>query len=794
MSTQTQRFQTFIARSRPHRVAILAYIDDPNWQDSCLGIIQFITKIWGGSQTVIIPTDGKTIAEEFWAVLSAHDPDIFYRYRTTGSDLKRLDPARFQSVLDSGVNANLASSGMAEADLRADIEASLSMRSLDPFSISDDLLQQLIIRLSPLHINLHSEEMKRKLIVHSISRGSLPPYPLTRVLDVIPYSGSVKTIATIVRDDNQDQTPPELWIAAAVGSNDESHAAALLGANVIPKSFKTSEHSSSQLISLGIQPVLVLQTSTPLSLSMTALAFCRSVKSLPHQLPTVVVVGDTISDFCMYYALRWLRGGSVWVPKWFFEGTGTYLPRLSSAIDAAVALGEIGHNQHLALVSCSLPIDELHKVKDQIMPMTSQTSVVVELANAALVKSQLKYPPRCCTEGSIGEISTRMLVDNELPGLFESPRPAKISPLNPQHHRWMIDISFENYRLPRHPALGPWVVMGTPDVRSGLEAVSYACPGSWVSGTDMDNHMVWPRVRVPDCESIFRIVLNDCGYESKLSDKGAYAAQVCEKFGGLQEVGYSLRLDDRALLKKYLDTNDPPKGDHSDGTYLNDKRRYLNFSAITKILGSEERAVTLIDSYVSKGILYRGFIFQCHRCADVAWFSISDISQTFTCRRCGTTQFYLKKSWRHSNEPAWFYKLDEIVYLTMLHNGDVPLLTLDYLRRLSDESFFYCQELEIRPEGAKKSFMEIDICCVSNGRLCIGEAKSNDSIESDGANAQVTAERYRDLALKMGASMVVFSTSQSAWNQSTVAAIEGAFATHPYIDVRRITRSALFKI
>jgi len=776
---------------------VLAYIDDRNWEDSCLGIIQWITKIWGGSQTVIIPTDGKTIAEEFWAILSAHDPDILVRYHTTGADLQRLNPEKFQSIVDADVGANLASSGMTEENLRSFFEENLQKMFLDPFKVTDELLQELIRRLAPLHLDpIHTQERKRQLVVKPITRGSSLPYPLTGVLDVIPYSDSFKTFAEINRDD-QDNNPPELWLAAAIGANDQEHINALVARNVIPHYVKTSELSSSQLISIGIRPGPVLQKPMPLSLSMTALAFYRAVKAIgvSYQLPTVVVVGDTISDFCMHYALRRLRGRALWLPKWFFEDTGKYNSRLSSAINGAVELGELEHNQQLALISCSLSLDELHKIKDQIMPMMSRSSIVVELADANLVKAQLRYPSRCCTDGGIGEISTRMLVDNELPGVFDTPRPAKINPLDPQLHRWMVDVFLDEHRLPRHPALGSRVMLNNnSEVRTGLEATSYACPGFLVSGTDMDNNLIRPRIRVPDCEEIFRIILGDCGYEYKLSDKGAYAEQVIEKFGSLQEVGYSLRLDDRKLLRKYLDKNDPPKGSHSDGTYLNDNRRYLNFLAIAKILGSDDRAVTLIDSYVAKGILYRGFIFQCNRCADVAWFSISDIGQTFTCRRCGTTQPYLKKSWRHPAEPAWFCKLDEIVYLTMLHNGDIPLLTLDYLRRISDESFLYCPELEIRPTGSPKSYKEIDICCVSNGRLCIGEAKSNDSIASDKANDQVTAERYRDIAVKMAASMVVFATSQPAWNKATSDAISAAFVNHSYIEVRRITQNALFNI
>jgi hypothetical protein len=42
--------------------------------------------VWGGPHCVIIPTDGNTIYETFWAVPSSHDPDSIYRYQRTGVD------------------------------------------------------------------------------------------------------------------------------------------------------------------------------------------------------------------------------------------------------------------------------------------------------------------------------------------------------------------------------------------------------------------------------------------------------------------------------------------------------------------------------------------------------------------------------------------------------------------------------------------------------------------------------------------------------------------------------------
>ena len=740
----TQSFQTILARARAHRVAVLININDPYWETSCVGVIQFLSKLWGGSQAVIIPTDGKTIAEEFWAVLSVHDSDKILCYRTTGADLLIVDPERYQSIVDKWTQENLATSGMEEPDLRHRMEQYLLQANLDDFGISPELSQQIITRLAPIHYEKsHTPEQTRQLDLSHIARGSEPFYPLTSVLDVIPFADPVETISEIVRD-GSPLAPPELWLAASMGSNDAKQTAALLEANVASRTFHTSSLSAYELVSLGIEPGDTLKVHTPWALTMTSLSYYRSLKSLRYQLPTVAIIGDTVSDFCLYYAFKWLQGRALWLPKWFFEDSESYSSRLSTAVRGAAELGRHEHAQQLSLASFSLSPEQITEAETKITSaLHSRSSVKIEAMNVKLVDSQLRSPSRSCTAGTMGEISTRMFVDGELPGVFEGPRPLQIKPLDAQKHRWVVDISFENYLLPRHPALASYVVSegNLLNARSGKDAVSYSCPGVFVMGTDIETNLVRPHLRMPSCEKIFEIIFGDCGYESQPSDKGVYASQACDKFGGLEEIGYSLRTKDGLVLRKYLDHADRPKASHDDGTYLNDKRRYLNFQAISKILGSDESAIRLIDSFVFKGIFYRGFIFRCHRCADVAWFSISEINETFTCRRCRTTQPYMKRSWRHSNEPVWFYKLDEIIYLAMNSNGDVPLLTLDYLRRQSKESFLYSPELRIRPEGSQKAFMEIDICCVSNGRICIGEAKSNDSISTNQMSASVITQK-----------------------------------------------------
>ena len=213
---------------------------------------------------------------------------------------------------------------------------------------------------------------------------------------------------------------------------------------------------------------------------------------------------------------------------------------------------------------------------------------------------------------------------------------------------------------------------------------------------------------------------------------------------------------------------------------------------MNKILDSEDLTRRVIDEYVQKGILYRGFIFLCENCADAAWYPIAELDQTFACRRCGLRQQYKFQSWKHPNEPSWFYKLDEMIHLMLEHNGHVPLLTLNKLRIESEENFLFRPEILLAREGSSGSSLEVDMCCIANGRLCIGEAKSNESLEGEKLTAMQTAERYRDLAIEMGASTVIFSTTANAWNQTSRDAMRIAFEMHPHIEVLKWTSAILF--
>jgi len=229
----------------------------------------------------------------------------------------------------------------------------------------------------------------------------------------------------------------------------------------------------------------------------------------------------------------------------------------------------------------------------------------------------------------------------------------------------------------------------------------------------------------------------------------------------------------------------PGKGIFDEGVPLKDERRYLNFAAIVKLVGGIPSAIEVIDDYISKEVFYRGLILKCSRCSNVDWFSISEITHTFTCRRCGKNQQFRKSNWKHPDEPSWFYKLDEIANQALVNNSVVPILTLGALREKCNDSFLFCPELRISEHGTEKHFMELDICCIPDGKLCIGEAKSNGTLATKGVSASTAATKYRDLAVKLGATRVVFSTSSDAWDNPSETAIDSVFSTLPHIQVSK---------
>ena len=190
-------------------------------------------------------------------------------------------------------------------------------------------------------------------------------------------------------------------------------------------------------------------------------------------------------------------------------------------------------------------------------------------------------------------------------------------------------------------------------------------------------------------------------------------------------------------------------------------------------------------------MLHRGFLIKFKFCRGASWFSLEDLKSSFNCKRCDRRQTYTADSSLRPGEPAWFFRLDELVFLGLSNDMIAPVLTLDRLRRESEDTFLWTAELDFVVSGKQNPLIESDICCTMDGRLCLGEAKVKDRIESSNTHEQRRIRAYRDLAERLGVHMLVFSTLAKSWSDRTTSNIHSVFRETPFA-VRLLAHDDLF--
>jgi hypothetical protein len=83
----------------------------------------------------------------------------------------------------------------------------------------------------------------------------------------------------------------------------------------------------------------------------------------------------------------------------------------------------------------------------------------------------------------------------------------------------------------------------------------------------------------------------------------------------------------------------------------------------------------------------------------------------------------LQRSWKKTEEPRWYYRLVETVYLFYESHSYLTTLALDKLRQESKDASHYICETNIKNYPEKGNQKEIDILAISDGKLILGECK-----------------------------------------------------------------------
>lgn len=537
---------------------------------------------------------------------------------------------------------------------------------------------------------------------------------------------------------------------------------------------------------------------TPFQLSLAGLTKYHSIREYRWEAPVVVVVGSTLLDFALYFNLSRIRDFVHWLPsEWLadFERAPEISPYLAPFAHGLLADARYERRSILFLSASrngrlDAAIASLDTASHLNGEITGRSRIVED------IQPLLVHPLSVLNTDNFEVPVTQQFVKGLSAGFFPTPKPKGFSLIVAYTHRWITELYVDGCAYPRNPKLGHWLVrhpaLHTESARVGARGICYECPSSAHFGGDVDTILIRPKLFLPEAVEVIQRFAGPVGWTVRISDKGSFSKDLISKHGGLERSAAMIRdPESKLVLWKYLQGRPNELPAKQDGEVLLDSTRrwYLTFGGIVAAFGDEDKALKFLDDSLNRTILHRGTILKCEFCRSTDWFPLEEIDDHFRCARCRRNQRIDSGHALGRKEPIWYYQLDEVVFQGLKNNIHVPLLTLDFLRRQAS-SFLYSEELEIwRPEE-DRPFKEIDICCICDGVLTIGEAKVGNRIEKGGGKERNTLAKYRDVAEGLGAHRFVFATSDQ-WAAETGENVRRAFAG-TRIEIISLSRNDLF--
>lgn len=186
-------------------------------------------------------------------------------------------------------------------------------------------------------------------------------------------------------------------------------------------------------------------------------------------------------------------------------------------------------------------------------------------------------------------------------------------------------------------------------------------------------------------------------------------------------------------LKKLLETIAGPQSSTQEFTYLSGDS-IVHRSDITPL--SEDELKHGLDRLIARNILRVGARVRCPHCGIRSWFHVDELSQFNECSGCGNPRPI-------TVEPEWTYRLNSLVKRCVSAHVLAVLQALALLARDSRSSFFYSPSLNLYVPGSEDVWHEVDIACVNNGSLTLGEVKDGDFDQQEFAGFIEVVERIR---------------------------------------------------
>jgi len=181
------------------------------------------------------------------------------------------------------------------------------------------------------------------------------------------------------------------------------------------------------------------------------------------------------------------------------------------------------------------------------------------------------------------------------------------------------------------------------------------------------------------------------------------------------------------------------------------KREETNYNEENLVFGLKETLKELCYYRV----FLKGFKLKCPRCSSKFWYPINNINENVTCFGC-------LEDFRLPIEPYFAYKLNDLIKINIFQSpksrdGNLTVIrTLALICDQSRRSFEYAPQINLFDNmDTNKPCSDVDIICISDGKLIIGEAKHNSNEFS--ANSNKSLISLTELAKNIRPDIVVLS-------------------------------------
>lgn len=703
--------------TRPARALVLVPLPDAvPWQAAMMAALRGQAATWGGSANLVVPwTDDLLERQELWTIATALDPDVIAVARLAGSDFAGI-VADDDPLLDAGKGLGRVEGPEFEAIFRA---------------VGERLpVLQRNGRAPPLFSD--SAGIRFPCTPVAAVGGDLGPAPALRCAADLDLG---------------------LMLAAEAGDLEDSAIATLARRRAVVTPYDLSPGDARDRVLRGPgQP----GAGGAWAVSEAGLRWLVAVTEKP--LSVSVVVGDEPWDFALGYALRRMTGLAWWLPTSVLADPFT-VPCLLHRIDQ---IGDLAERSAVTSLSNHVAAESL---AEELRTATSDSRDWLVRDDAL---EPLRERPARLFSRAPG-LETFALQDGatgfmppELPEVGEAPG---------QRIYWMAELIGENWQPLPDARLATevvrWPSYDSASARPTRSGAAYLCPHFMRMSDDMASEVVRPQIGVLGLREQLSTILAESGWRLEPSDKGQYAEGAAKLFGGDDELRTALSTPSWWRALTALRSETAPDGERR-GWKLADQRTYYELAGFVAIR-AEAGLDADLPELLERRILMRGLVFRCPLCRLKAWYGADELADRLRCARCREPFALTDRGWQPVAEPQWRYRMNELLWQLLTHNGDVPLRalreTLGIGTRDLRKPTAALHEHDLWEPGAETP-IELDICAQRGPELWIGEAKVANSLGRE-QQARGKLEGLRQAAQLLRPHVILFVTASERWTDRT---------------------------